>query len=232
MATFNGRVHSVTRRIPLEALQEELGFLHRLPDAPYTAAFGESRRVGWSSVISYRGARYSVPHSLCDTRVWVRTTGDEVIIVSGEGSGATEVARHRTVAPGGSSICDDHYPERTSEPRERRPRATSRSEEQFLALGEGARRYLIEGAAVGARRLEARMAEAVCLAALHGAGPVDEALGLAAMAGRFWEGDLESILVHAAGALVMRSGSPDEHSLAQGTSSWSNYKTPATEAGS
>ena len=52
------------------------------------------------------------------------------------------------------------------------------------------------------------------------------------MAGRFWEGDLESILVHAAGALVVRSGSPDEHSLAQGTSSWSNYKTPSAEAGS
>ena len=76
------------------------------------------------------------------------------------------------------------------------------------------------------------MTEAVCLAALHGVGPVDEALGLAAMAGRFWEGDLESILVHAAGALVVRSGSPDEHSLAQGTSSWSNYKTPTGEAGS
>ena len=101
-----------------------------------------------------------------------------------------------------------------------------------MALGEGAKRYLVEGAATGARRLEARMAEAVCLAALHGVGPVDEALGLAAMAGRFWEGDLESILVHAAGALVVRSGSPDEHSLAQGTSSWSNYKTPTAEAGS
>jgi hypothetical protein len=232
MATFNGRIHSVTRRVPSEALQEELAFLHRLPDAPYTAAFGESRRVGWSSVVSYRGARYSVPHAHCDTRVWVRTAGDEVIIVAGEGSGAKEVARHRTVAPGGSSICDEHYPERTREPRERRPRPTSRSEEQFLALGEGAKRYLVEGAATGARRLEARMAEAVCLAALHGAGQVDEALGLAAMAGRFWEGDLESILVHAAGELVVRSGSPDEHSLAQGTSSWSNYKTPSAEAGS
>src|SRR5271163_3022451 len=33
-ATFNGRVHSVTRRIPNEALEEELAFLHRLPDAP------------------------------------------------------------------------------------------------------------------------------------------------------------------------------------------------------
>jgi len=232
MATFNGRRHSVTRRVPSEALQEELAFLHRLPDAPYTAAFGESRRVGWSSVVSYRGARYSVPHAHCDTRVWVRTAGDEVIIVAGEGSGANEVARHETQPPGGSSICDDHYPQRTREPRERRPRPTSRSEEQFLALGEGAKRYLVEGAASGARRLEARMAEAVCLAALHGVGPVDEALGLAAMAGRFWEGDLESILVHAAGALVVRSGSPDEHSLAQGTSSWSNYKTPTGEAGS
>jgi transposase len=232
MATFNGRMHSVTRRVPTVALQEELAFLHRLPDAPYTAAFGESRRVGWSSVVSYRGARYSVPHAHCDTRVWVRTVGDEVIIVAGEGSGANEVARHKTVPPGGSSICDDHYPQRSREPRERRPRPTSRSEEQFLALGEGAKRYLVEGAASGARRLEARMAEAVCLAALHGVGPVDEALGLAAMAGRFWEGDLESILVHAAGALVVRSGSPDEHSLAQGTSSWSNYKTPSAEAGS
>jgi hypothetical protein len=173
-----------------------------------------------------------VPHAHCDTRVWVRTVGDEVIIVAGEGSGAKEVARHKAVPPGGSSICDEHYPQRTREPRERRPRPTSRSEEQFLALGEGAKRYLVEGAASGARRLEARMAEAVCLAALHGAGPVDEALGLAAMAGRFWEGDLESILAHAAGALVVRSGSADEHSLAQGTSSWSNYKTPTGEVGS
>lgn len=232
MATFNTRLHSVTRRVPADALEEELAFLHRLPDAPYTAAFGESRRVGWSSVISYRGARYSVPHAHCDTRVWVRTAGDEVIVVAGEGSGATEVARHHTQPPGGSSICDEHYPVHSGEPRERRPRPTSRSEAQFLALGEGAQRYLVEGAAVGARRLEARMAEAVTLSALHGVGPVDEALGLAAMAGRFFDGDLESILVHAAGALVVRSGSPEEHSLAQGTSSWSNYKTPSAEAGS
>lgn len=229
MATFNGRVHSITRRIPLEALQEELSFLHRLPDAPYTAAFGESRRVGWSSVISYRGARYSVPHTLCDTRVWVRTAGDEVIIVSGEGTGATEVTRHRTVAPGGSSICDDHYPERASEPRERRPRASGRAEEQFLALGEGATRYLIEAAAIGARRIESRMAEAVFLASLHGAGTVDEALGLAALAGRFGHGDLESIIVHAAGALRVRAVPPGEHSLAQGTAGWSAFGTNEVE---
>jgi hypothetical protein len=49
------------------------------------------------------------------------------------------------------------------------------------------------------------------------------------MAGRFWEGDLESILVHAAGALVVRSSPPEGHSLAQGTSSWSSYKTTTGE---
>jgi hypothetical protein len=221
MATFNSRVHSVTRRTPNEALAEELAFLHPIPDAPYTVAFGESRRVGWSSVISYRGARYSVPHAHCDARVWVRQHGDAVIIVAGEGSGAAEVARHPLQLPGGASIYDHHYPERSAHPLERRPRATSPSEERFLALGEGAQRYLIEGAAVGARRIEVRMAEAVLLASLHGTGLVDHALGLAAMAGRFHDGDLESIIVHAAGSVTVRAVPPSEHSLAAGTSSWS-----------
>jgi transposase len=223
MATINGRTHSVTRRIPAEALADELAFLHRLPDAPYTLAFGESRRVGWSSVISYRGARYSVPHAHCDARVWVRQHGDEVIIVSGQGTGASEVARHALVPPGQASIVESHYPERSTPPLERRPRATNPAEERFLALGEGATRYLIEGSAVGARRMGARMGEAVFLASLHGPAAVDEALGLAAMAGRFHEGDLESIIVHAAGAARVRAVPPAEHSLAAGTSSWSTY---------
>jgi Integrase core domain len=86
MDTFNGRIHTVTRRIPAEALVEELSLLHAIPAEPYTAAFGESRRVGWSSTISFRGARYSVPHRFCDTRVWVRQGAGEVIIVAGEGA--------------------------------------------------------------------------------------------------------------------------------------------------
>ena len=156
MATFNGRMHSVTRRIPTEALNEELAFSHRLPDDPYTAAFGESRGVGWSSVVSYRGARYSVPHAHCDTRVWVRTTGDEVIIVAGEGSGAKEGP-----AQDGAAWRILHLrralPGTPREPRERRPRPTSRSEEQILALGEGAKRYLVEGAATDSAGLRAHI---------------------------------------------------------------------------
>ena len=74
MDTFMVAAHAVTRRVPAEALADELSFLHAIPAEPYTAAFGEGLacRVGWSSTVSFRGVRYSVPHRLCDTRVWVR----------------------------------------------------------------------------------------------------------------------------------------------------------------
>ena len=103
----------------------------------------------------------------------------------------------------------------------RRPPATNPDEERFLALGEGAARYLVEAAATGARRIEARMSQAVALASLHSPSAVDDALGLAAFAGRFGEGDIESILVHAKGAVTGAATPPAEHSLAQGTGAWS-----------
>ena len=91
----------------------------------------------------------------------------------------------------------------------------------FLALGEGAALYLIEAAASGARGIERRMAESVTLSTLHGAPSIDRALGLAAMAGRFAGGDLESIVVHASGEPGVAVVPPAEHSLAQGTKAWS-----------
>jgi len=213
MDELNRRPHSVTRRAPAEMLEMEREALHRIPDAPFTAAFGESRTVGWSATVSFRGARYSAPDSLCDTQVWVRASAGEVIITSGEGSGAKEVARHGLVGPGQASICDEHYTRRPRrEPLDREPRPTSSAEREFLALGEGAKLYLVEAAAAGARRIEARMAEAVTLAALHGAETLDRALGMAAMAGRFAEGDLGSIIVHGAGAAAHPGGASPEHS--------------------
>ena len=125
-----------------------------------------------------------------------------MVIVAGEGSGATEVARHDLLGAGGASIDDAHYREHPADPLHRQPRAKRPSEAAFLALGEGAKLYLVEAAACGARRIETRMAEAVTLASLHGQSAVDTALGLAAMAGRFGAGDLDSILVHGAGAVA------------------------------
>ena len=60
-------------------LAEEQARLHRLPDAAFTAAFGETRKVTWSSTISFGGVTYSVPHQLVDAEVWVRVDGDEVV---------------------------------------------------------------------------------------------------------------------------------------------------------
>jgi hypothetical protein len=68
------------------------------------------------------------------------------------------------------------------------------------------------------------MAEAVQLARLHGTPVADRALGKAAAAGRFADGDLASILAHQAAATAgepCRAG--EQHTLAQGTSSWARH---------
>jgi hypothetical protein len=65
------------------------------------------------------------------------------------------------------------------------PRPITPAEAACLAIGEGAKAWLIEAAAVGARQIQARMAEAVALARAIDRHRVDEALGVAAVAGRF-----------------------------------------------
>lgn len=154
--------------------------------------------------------------------MWVRVAGDEVVIVGDhDAGGLVEVARHRLVAPGGASICDAHYPDHPTGPPDRVPKATNRSEAAFLELGEGAAAWLIEAAAVGARQIETPMAEAVALAKFHPPVILDEALGAAAIAGRFAPGDLESILA-TPHSVVLR---PPEgrHSLQPGTAAWKGF---------
>lgn len=218
MERFNARAHAITRRPPVEMLAEERAHLHPVPAAPYTIAFGESRAVSWSSTIAFRGARYSVPHRLRDTRVWVRVAGDQVVVVADGPDGAVEVTRHPLVGPGQASILDEHYPPRRSDPLHPQPKATNPHEEAFLAIGEGATAWLIEAAGSGARGIEARMADAVALCGVMDRATIDQALGLAAMAGRFGAGDLESIL--AARRDEPRRADPG-HSLQPGTSAWS-----------
>jgi transposase len=216
MDRFNRRPHAVTRQVPAEVLERERAHLHRVPEAPYTLAFGESRAVSCSSTVNYRGARYSVPHVHRDQRVWVRCAGDTVIVVADRPAGAVEIARHPLQPAGQASIDEAHYPPRR-DPLERQPRATNPDEAAFLALGEGAKTWLIEAAALGARQIEARMADAVGLARITDPARVDEALGLAAVAGRFGPGDLASIL-------TARRDQPrrvdPSHSLPPGTRAW------------
>ena len=71
------------------------------------------------------------------------------------------------------------------------------------------------------------MARAVELAAVVGAGKADAALGLAAIAGRFADGDLASIIDHLAaerevGEVVIAD---EAHSVQPGTSAWARLGT-------
>ncbi|MDQ3898720.1 MAG: IS21 family transposase, partial [Actinomycetota bacterium] len=116
----------------------------RLPTTAYTASFGETRRVSWSATISFGGVTCSVPHTLADGVVWARVEGDELVVTHLGGRGATEVARHRLSTPGHPRINDAHYPPRPDGPLRRRPKATNEAEEAFLALGAGARLWLME----------------------------------------------------------------------------------------
>lgn len=68
------------------------------------------------------------------------------------------------------------------------------------------------------------MALAVQLAVLHGAVAVDRALGQAAAAGRFADGDLAAIVAHQASAADGQpSRAGEQSSLAQGTSGWARH---------
>ncbi|MDZ7679047.1 MAG: IS21 family transposase [Acidimicrobiales bacterium] len=217
----NNRAHRATRRAPVEMLAEEQHHLHRLPDVGYTAVFGQTRRVSWSATISYGGVTYSVPHTLADETVWVRVDGDELVATHLAGRGATEVARHRLSTPGHPMIDDAHYPPRPAGPLGREPKPTNPAETAFLALGDGARTWLIEAGATGASRVKAKMADAVELAALHGVERVDWALGQAATFGRFGDGDTASILAAHPPGDTHRAG--DEHSLQDRTSGWEGF---------
>ncbi|MGW3351743.1 IS21 family transposase [Nonomuraea rubra] len=223
----NARPHRATRRPPIELLAEERQRLHPLPQQPFTAAFGTTRRVNWDCTISVDGVRYSVPHPLVDTRVWARFHGDELIVTAVGGDGTvTEVARHRRGSPGSPVIDEAHYPPREDKDLERTPKATTAEEAAFLMLGPGASAWLAEAAAAGIRRIKAKMAQAVALAKLHSPTAVDRALGAAAITGRFADADLLSILDYQARRTGTEpSRATEAHSLQPGTSAWAAFGT-------
>jgi hypothetical protein len=103
-------------------------------------------------------------------------------------------------------------------------RAANPGEAAFLAIGDGAAAWLTEAAAAGTARIRSKMAEAVTFAKLHGAAAVGQALGLAALAGRFGEADLAQILAHqqSAGAGAPSRAS-ETHSLQPGTRGWAGF---------
>jgi transposase len=225
----NGRVHRETAAVPADRLAAEREMLHPLPAEPYALALGEERLVGDDQTVRFGSVRYSTPPGHAGTRVWCRAAGEELVITARTAAGAAEVARHRLSVPGSPQIRDEHYPHHPggNGPRQPRPRPRTEAETAFLAIGDGARRWLAEAAASGTARIRSKMARAVELAAVVGAERVDAALGLAAIAGRFADGDLASIIDHLAaereiGGLVTAD---EGHSAQPGTAGWARLGT-------
>jgi len=227
----NGRVHRETARIPAEALLVEQTRLHPIPDAPFTAALGETRSVNTDQTVRFGSVRYSTPPGLVGREVWVRADGEELVITANLDAGLSEVARHRLSTPGNPRIDLSHYPDHPQQPdgspKPPQPKGRNSEEKAFLALGPGAHSWLVEAAAIGAQRVRSKMTAALELAALVGVEPVDAALGVAAAAGRFAEGDLLAIVHHRAnGASIASLVVADEgHSAQPGTSSWAAFGT-------
>jgi hypothetical protein len=212
-------------------LAEERAHLHRLPAAPYTAALGETRRVDDDQTIRWSSVRYSTPPGHVGSEVWCRVHGDELIIVGKTDDGLTEIARHAPSTPGRPQIIDDHYPNHLpgNGPHPPKVRPRSPTELAFVSLGAGAERWLVEAGATGAQRMRTKMTQAVELAALFGVDVVDQALGLAAIAGRFGDGDLVSIIERlriedAAVYAVTAAIADDVHSTQPGTAAWESLR--------
>jgi hypothetical protein len=227
----NRRRHRETGRAPVDMLAEERSHFHVLPAEPYTVALGETRSVNDDQTIRFGSVRYSTPDGYQGTGVWCRVVGDELVIVGGGPSGLAEIARHALSTPGNPRIVDAHYPHHPpgNGPKPAVPKARTEQEAAFLALGEGAHRWLIEAAAGGVQRVRTKMSQAVELVVLFGVEAVDDALGVAAVAGRFADGDVVSILEHRrtrqTGDIEVLTGvaGGEDHSTQPGTGAWERF---------
>ncbi|MEX5712383.1 IS21 family transposase [Parafrankia sp. FMc6] len=217
----NARPHRATRRPPAAMLAEEATRPHPLPVRPFSVLLGQVRRVGsMTALVSFESGQYSVSHQLAGQVVRGRRHGEQVVITQVSDGGPIEVARYQATTPGSPALDEAHFPATPAGPASQTSRPRSADEVAFCQLGDGATLWLTEAAA-GTSRVRAKMTEAVALARSHGQAEVDRALGAAATAGRFADGDLAATLTHQATTApggTSRAG--EGHTLAQGTGDW------------
>ncbi len=195
------RRHRATGQIPVDRLDIERTTLHVLLIEPLALALGEERLVGSDRTISFNSVRNSTPPGYACAKVWCRVVGEELSITARTNSGdLRDIWRHQMFTPGVPQIIDAHYPGHPDGRSIHQPRLQPRSEAEiaFMGSGAGARRWLKEAGPAGATRIRAKMAGAVEPTTVLGNDKVDQALGLAATAGRFADDDLLSILGHIA----------------------------------
>jgi hypothetical protein len=192
-AEVNANIHSEICAIPADRLEVERPLLGELPSLrPEFGARPTTRKVDKLSCVRFGSARYSVPSRLIGRTVTV-LVDDHLLRVIEAVTGEVH-AEHQLVAPGETSINDDHY----GGPRPDKPRRAARprtqTEKDFLALGPVAEAFLAGAAAAGVTKLGSEIGEVLDLGAAHGNDPLLVALERAVEFSRWRAADVRAIL--------------------------------------
>jgi len=98
----------------VDMIVTEREYLHNIPPEPYSALFGQSRSVSWSSTVTFSASRYLVPagsdlQRVGFARLKAKSWSSPKLTRTREGR---ELARHLLLGPGQASIENAHYPDR------------------------------------------------------------------------------------------------------------------------
>ncbi len=196
-AEVNAAVHSEIAAVPEERLGAERELLAPLPSLRLEiGAASVTRKVDRLSCVRYGSARYSVPMRLIGARVAIVIDCGALVVV--EPATGAIVAEHELVAPGETSILDEHYDGPRPAP-SRGPRPKTTAEHQFCALGDDAQAFLVGAAAIGNTRLGQELDILLGLGAAHGEAALVAALRRAVAFKRFRAADVRSILAAGTG---------------------------------
>lgn len=199
----NAAEHSEICAVPAERLEAERSLLAPLPSLRPSFAKVVTRKVDRLSCVRFGSARYSVPVALIGKVVEIHVADNVVTAVH---LGVT-MAEHRLVAPGETSVLDEHYGTPRPLPR-RAPRPRTQAEHALLGLGPVGEAFLKGAAAAGVTKLGSDLDVIVGLERAHGRAALVAALERAVAFGRWRAADVRSILE--AGRGVPRPARPGE----------------------
>lgn len=185
----NAAEHSEICAVPTERAEAERSLLAPLPSLRPSFAKVVTRKVDRLSCIRFGSARYSVPVALIGKIVEIHVTDNVVTAVH---LGVT-MAEHRLVAPGETSVLDEHYGAPRPLPR-RAPRPRTQAEHALLGLGPVGEAFLKGAAAAGVTKLGSELDVIVGLERAHGRAALVAALERAVAFGRWRAADVRSIL--------------------------------------
>ena len=202
-AEVNAQVHSEIAAIPIERLALERPLLGDLPSLRARIGKVAMRKVDRLSCVRFGSARYSVPNIHIGRQVELRVADGTVMIVFlGE-----IIAEHGIVAPGETSVSDQHYGGARPAPN-RAVRPKTPAEVAFVGLGPAAEAFIKGAAGRGVTTLAADLSDLCAMEAAHGKDALIAAVERAVEFGRFRAHDVRSIL--AAGSGVPRPRAPGD----------------------